>query len=110
MRITLGRIQGGDNDVIAPRIGFFLGDGVNSELGIKLADPLQHKRSGDENQYLAHQTAYQILFQYQAGFNRLAKPHLISKNGPAGHFKQYFMGSIQLMGQRGQAGQMLRAL
>ncbi|MNC00969.1 hypothetical protein D3C75_483110 [compost metagenome] len=62
MRVSFGCIKGCDDDVIAPGVGFFLGDGSNSELGIQLPDPLQHKGSRDQNQYLAYQPADQILF------------------------------------------------
>ncbi|MNO07640.1 hypothetical protein D3C81_2299220 [compost metagenome] len=43
MRITLGGIHGGDHNVVAPGVGFFLGYRGNPEFVVQLTHPLQHQ-------------------------------------------------------------------
>ncbi|MMZ68568.1 hypothetical protein D1872_312690 [compost metagenome] len=41
MGVTLGGIHGGDHNVVAPGVGFFLGYSGNPEFVVQLTHPLQ---------------------------------------------------------------------
>ena len=90
MRVALGRIHRGDDDVILPGMLFLLGDGGDAEFLIQFAHPLQHERSGDENKRRGGRARGPYILSEESGFDRFAEPDFIGENGAAAHFMQHF--------------------
>ena len=62
--------------------------GRQTELRRQLVHPLADERGRCQDQRLAYQTAQPVLLQRQAGFDRLAQPHLVGQQDAASEVAQ----------------------